>query len=185
MDNLSQHIEALIFASESPISVKEIKNCLESIHKKELDATTIKNLVTSIAQKYKNAAFEIIEIAGGYQFLTKTEYAETINILIQQKSRKKLTRAALETLSVIAYKQPITKSEVEKIRGVNCDYAIRKLLEKELVQIKGRSKEVGRPLLYSTSDKFMEHFGLSSIKELPKLKEFKVEENQIGEENEL
>jgi segregation and condensation protein B len=83
-------------------------------------------------------------------------------------------------LSVIAYKQPISKSEMERIRGVNCDYAVRKLLDKELIKINGRSKDVGRPLLYGTSDKFMQHFGLNSIKDLPKLKEFKHEENQIG-----
>ncbi len=101
-------------------------------------------------------------------------------VLVQQKSNKKLSKAALETLSVIAYKQPITKVEIESIRGVNCDYAVRKLLEKELVTIKGRSKDVGRPLIYGTSDKFMQHFGLNSLKDLPKLKEFKQEENQIG-----
>lgn len=182
MDNITLHIEALIFASEQPISIKEIKQCLESVLKKELDKSTIQNKLTALQQKYLNAnfSFQIIEIAGGYQFLSKNEFNETVSILIQQKSNKKLSKSALETLSVIAYKQPITKSEMEKIRGVNCDYAVRKLLEKELIIIKGRSKDVGRPLLYATSDKFMQHFGLASIKELPKLKEFKHEDNEIG-----
>ena len=128
-------------------------------------------------------SFQIVEIAGGYQFLTKEEYNDTIGVLLKQKSKKKLSKASLETLSLIAYKQPVTKSEIERIRGVNSDYAVRKLLEKELVQIKGRSQDAGRPLLYGTSTKFMQHFGLNSIKELPKLKEFKEEDNQIGEIN--
>jgi segregation and condensation protein B len=101
-------------------------------------------------------------------------------VLLKHKSNKKLSRSALETLAVIAYQQPVSKGEVEKIRGVNCDYAVQKLLEKELIQIKGRSKDPGRPLLYGTSDKFMEHFGLPALQDLPKLKEFLPEDNQIG-----
>ncbi|BDS13256.1 SMC-Scp complex subunit ScpB [Aureispira anguillae] len=182
MDNITSHIEALIFASDTPIPLKEIKLCLESILDEILDKTVLQNKIIALQQKYlnNNFSFSIVEIAGGYQFLTKPEFNETLSILIQQKSKKKLTKSALETLSVIAYRQPITKGEMERIRGVNCDYAVRKLLEKELVAITGRSKEVGRPLLYGTSEKFMQHFGLKSIKELPKLKEFKHEDNQIG-----
>lgn len=182
MDNITLHIESLIFASETAISLKEIAQCLESVTNKSIDSKVLQNKVTALQQKYlsNNYSFSIVEIAGGYQFLSKVAFKDTLAILIQQKSQKKLSSAALETLSVIAYKQPITKNEVEQIRGVNCDYTVRKLLEKELVIIKGRSKDVGRPLLYGTSDKFMQHFGLSSIKDLPKLKEFKTEENQIG-----
>lgn len=143
----------------------------------------LQNKITALQQKYlsTNFSFAITEIAGGYQFLSKPEFNDTLSILIQQKSKKKLSKSALETLSLIAYKQPITKGEMERIRGVNCDYSVRKLLEKELIIIKGRSKDVGRPLLYGTSPKFMQHFGLNSIKDLPKLKEFKHEENQIGQ----
>jgi segregation and condensation protein B len=96
--------------------------------------------------------------------------------------KKRLSRSALETLSIIAYKQPVTKSELERIRGVNCDYAIQKLLEKELVAIQGRSDGPGRPLLYGTSDKFMDYFGLKSLDDLPKPKEFREPSNQIGEQ---
>lgn len=183
MDNITLHIEALIFASDVPISLKEIKQCLESALNQEIDKTPLQNKLTALQQKYlsNNFSFSIVEIAGGYQFLSKAEFNETLHTFIQQRSKKKLSKSALETLSLIAYRQPITKSEMEKIRGVNCDYAIRKLLVKELIIISGRSKDVGRPLLYATSDKFMQHFGLMSIKELPKLKEFKLEENEIGD----
>ena len=182
LDNITLHIEALIFASDVPVSLREIRHCLESVLKKELDNKVLQNKITALQQKYfnNNFSFNIVEIAGGYQFLTKPEYNPTLAVILQQKSKKKLSKSALETLSVIAYKQPITKVEIERIRGVNCDYAVRKLLDKELIKINGRSKDVGRPLIYATSNKFMMHFGLSSIKDLPKLKEFKHEENQIG-----
>ncbi len=182
MDNISLHIEALIFASEEPLKLREIKHCLQILFDKDFEKTVLLNKITALQQKYHqgSSAFNIVENAGGYRFLTKEIFHPTIAALIKQKSKKKLSKSALETLSVIAYKQPITKSEMERIRGVNCDYAVRKLLEKELIKINGRSKDVGRPLLYGTSDKFMQHFGLNSIKELPKLKEFKHEENQIG-----
>lgn len=183
MDNITLHIEALIFASDSPMSLKEIRQCLESVLDQELDKTVLQNKITALQQKYmsNNFSFSIMEIAGGYQFLSKADFNETLSVLIQQRSNKKLSKSALETLSVIAYRQPITRGEMEQIRGVNCDYAVRKLLEKELITIKGRSTDVGRPLIYGTSEKFMQHFGLKSIKELPKLKEFKHEENEIGD----
>jgi len=186
VENITLHIEALVFASESPLPLRTIQKCIESITDKEYDKSFIQNKVTALQQKYlsDNYAFRIVEVAKGYQFLTKDKYIETVGTLIKQKSKKKLTKASLETLSIIAYKQPVTKSEIERIRGVNCDYTVRKLLEKELVQIKGRSEDVGRPLLYGTSDKFMEHFGLNTIRDLPKLREFKEEDNQIGEINE-
>jgi len=186
LDNITLHIESLIFASEAPISLKEIQQCLQTVLKKDLEKTFLQNKMTALQQKYisNNYSFTIVEIAGGYQFLSKPEFNDTLGVLVQQKSKKKLSKSALETLSVIAYKQPVTKSEMEKIRGVNCDYAVRKLLEKELVMIKGRSKDVGRPLIYGTSAKFMQHFGLNSLKDLPRLKEFKHEENQIGDPTE-
>ena len=183
MDHITLHIEALIFASDSPMSLKEIQQCLESVLDQELDKTVLQNKITDLQQKYlsNNFSYSIMEIADGYQFLSKPAFNETLGVLIQQRSNKKLSKSALETLSVIAYRQPITRGQMERIRGVNCEYAVRKLLEKELVTIKGRSPDVGRPLLYTTSKKFMQHFGLKSIKELPKLKEFKHEDNQIGD----
>jgi segregation and condensation protein B len=182
LDLLLAHLEALIFASEQPITLKELQQCLERALDEPIRRDALKEQLQLLQEKYQQVqfSFEIVEIAGGYQFLTKPAYEATIQVLLQQRSKKKLSKTTLETLAVIAYRQPIAKSEMERIRGVSCDYAVRKLLEKDLVVILGRSKDPGRPLLYGTSEKFMQHFGLSSLKELPKLKEFKVEENQIG-----
>jgi segregation and condensation protein B len=143
--------------------------------------------ISALKEKYQDEAFsfEMVEIAEGYQFLTKGAYHNTVGTLLKQKTRKRLSRAALETLAIIAYKQPVSKSEVEKIRGVNSDYALQKLLEKELVSIVGRSEGPGKPLLYGAGDKFMNYFGLKSIKDLPQPKEFKDPENLIGEQEEI
>ena len=129
-------------------------------------------------------SFSLNTASGGYQFLTKPAYQASISILLRQQSKKRLSISSMETLSIIAYKQPVTKSEVEQIRGVNCDYTIQKLLEKELIEIRGKAETIGRPLLYGTSDKFMEYFGINSLKELPTLKDFATEENTIGQEYE-
>ena len=104
---------------------------------------------------------------------------------MKQQHRKKLSTASLETLAIIAYKQPISKVDIEAIRGVNCDYAVQKLLEKELVSISGRAETVGKPLLYKTSEKFMSYFGLKNIQDLPKPKELELTENSIGLEENL
>jgi segregation and condensation protein B len=182
MEQLDLYIEALIFAAEVPVGTDEIRSCLESVFKTTFEKSEIEDVISRLQFRYANEtySYEIVSIGNGYQFLTKSEYYDVVGVMLKQKSNKKLSRSALETLAVIAYQQPVSKSEVEKIRGVNCDYAVQKLLEKELVQIKGRSKDPGRPLLYGTSDKFMEHFGLSSLQDLPKLKELQPEENQIG-----
>jgi segregation and condensation protein B len=183
MDKLELHIESVIFSSEQPISVKEIKDCLEQSMDTKLKKGLIDTALENLIKKYQDEsfAFEIVEISNGYQFLTKGAYHHTIGTLLKQKAKKRLSKAALETLAIIAYKQPTTKSQAEAIRGVSCDYSIQKLLEKELVTILGRSDGPGKPLLYATSDKFMNYFGLKSIKDLPKLKDFNVEDNTIGE----
>lgn len=183
METITLHIESIIFSSEIPIPLQEIHACLESVFTTVFEKNFIQQKIDLLVERYKSSptAFHIAQVAGGYQFLTKEDYHETVATLLKQKSQKKLSKSALETLSIIAYKQPITKSEMEKIRGVGCDYAVHKLLEKELITIKGRSPDAGRPLLYATSDKFMQHFGLNHLKELPKLREFKQEENEIGE----
>lgn len=183
MEYLSQHIESLIFAAEQPVTLKEIKNCLEETFQTKFKQTELADTVQGLMKKYENDgfSFEIIEIAEGYQFLTKGAYHNSVGTMLKQKTKKRLSRAALETLSIIAYKQPVTKSEMEKIRGVSCDYSVQKLLEKELIAITGRSDAPGRPLLYGTSEKFMDYFGIKSIKDLPKLKDFKTADNEIGE----
>jgi segregation and condensation protein B len=134
----------------------------------------IQTAIDGIVEKY-NAdfyPFEMRESGGGWQFLTKKEYHKTVAQLNGEKFLKKLSAAALETLAIIAYKQPITKSDIESIRGVNCDYSIQKLLEKELIVISGRNEELpGKPLIYNTSRTFMDYFGINSPDDLPKLKE--------------
>ncbi|MEO1435752.1 MAG: SMC-Scp complex subunit ScpB, partial [Bacteroidota bacterium] len=174
---------ALIFTAESAIPLPEIKACLEEYTESKINKEAILEIIESIQTKYQNGdfAFELVEIANGYQFLTKSDHHDVIGLLLKQKTKKKLTKAALETLSIIAYKQPLPKSEIEAIRGVSCDYSIQKLLEKELISIAGRSYGPGKPLLYQTSAKFMDYFGLKTIGDLPKLRDFKVSENTIGE----
>ena len=150
----------------------------------EVPVAHILEAVDALQIKYNHEdfSFALENLAGGYQFLTKPAYQASISILLKQQSHKRLSTAQLETLSIIAYKQPVTKTEIEHIRGVNCDYSIQKLLEKELLTIKGKSDSVGRPLLYGTSEKFMEYFGINSLVDLPQPKDFSQEENQIGEE---
>lgn len=127
---------------------------------------------------------EICQSGGGFQFLTKPAFLGVLNTVLKQKVKKRLSTAAMETLSIVAYRQPITKPELEKIRGVNCDYAIQKLLEKELIIISGKSEQPGKPILYSTSRKFMDYFGINHLNELPQMREILPEENTIGQETE-
>lgn len=181
--NLQAHIEALIFATDEPITFKEIRACLSEVMEAKIAKEEVETSLEKIQQKYaaEDFAFELVNIAGGYQLLTKGAYHHTVGVHLKLTTRKRLSRTALETLSIIAYKQPVPKSELEKIRGVSCDYSIQKLLEKELVEIIGREEAPGRPLLYGTSEKFMNYFGLSSLKDLPTLKDFQQADSEIGE----
>ncbi len=171
------HIEALIFASEKPLAINDVTDLLNNALGFIEDRATpdqVEAAVNAINEKYNSEfyAFEMVESGGGWQFLTKKEYYKTIAQLYGDKFLKKLSVAAIETLSIIAYKQPVTKSEIELIRGVNCDYAVQKLLEKELVVISGRREDaVGKPLIYATSKSFMDYFGINSANDLPKIKE--------------
>ncbi len=183
MEYLAQHIESLIFTSEQPIAFKDIKVALEETFEAKLKEEDLQASLDTLMERYRldSSSFEIVKIAGGYQFLTKGAYHNTVGTYLKQRVKKRLSRAALETLAIVAYKQPVTKGDIEGIRGVNCDYAMQKLLEKELVTIIGRSEAPGRPLLYGTSQKFMDYFGLHNLGELPKIKEFQEHENTIGE----
>jgi segregation and condensation protein B len=180
--NLITHVEALIFASEKPLTAIEITELVNSAFGFMDDKVVIDQVETCIdgvKEKYNSAffPFELRESGGGWQFLTKREYHQTIAQLNGDKFLKRLSTAALETLAIIAYKQPITKSEIEAIRGVNCDYSIQKLLEKELVIISGRNETmVGKPLVYCTSRHFMDYFGINSSEELPKISEVLAEQ---------
>ncbi len=186
MNFLQNHIEALIFCAATPIKAEEIHACLNEMFQTEVPLPDILSSLQSLTEKYisDQYSFQIYQIAEGYQFLTKPAYQASIQILLKQKSRKRLSTAALETLAIIAYKQPVTKTEIEQIRGVSCDYALQKLLDKELITIKGKSESVGRPLLYGTSQKFVEYFGINNLKDLPQPKDFASSENEIGQANE-
>ena len=186
MEKLSRHIEALIYASEYGIGVAEIKQVLESLSATELDEQTILTALEEIKIRYlqEDCVLELRAINNGYQFLTKPIYYDTINQLQSHRSKKKLSPAALETLAIIAYRQPITKLEIEQIRGVNCDYSVQRLLEKELIKIMGKANTLGKPILYGTSDIFMDHFGINTTADLPKLKEIVQDDNTIGETSE-
>jgi segregation and condensation protein B len=182
MQLLEQHIEALIFTAESPVTGDDIINCLNTAYGWELKKDELKEIIETLKVKFSDErfAFELVEIAEGYQFLSKKEYHNVVNTLLQIKAKRRLSTAALETLAIIAYKQPLSKSEIEHIRGVNCDYSIQKLLEKELIVINGKGDGPGKPLLYGTSKNFMDHFGLKSVKDLPKLKDLHIADNEIG-----
>ena len=169
------HIEALVFASDKPVSVTEltelVNNALSFMDDKAI-TEQVEEALNAIGEKYESETFSfgLQQSGGGYQFLTKPAYFKTVALLHSDKYLKRLSTAALETLAIIAYKQPVTKGEMEHIRGVNCDYAVQKLLEKELVTITGRRENSpGQPLEYAASRSFRDYFGVNSLDELPKL----------------
>jgi segregation and condensation protein B len=169
------HVEAIIFASEKPVTTIDIVELINNALGFMEDRATldqVESALGAITEKYQSEfyPFQVVQSGGGWQFLTKKEYHATVAQLNGQKFLKRLSTAALETLSIIAYKQPITKGEIENIRGVNCDYAVQKLLEKELINIIGRKEDApGQPLVYATSKTFMDYFGINSPADLPQL----------------
>ncbi len=175
--NIIPHIEAVIFASDKALTsleITEIINNAFGFMEDKIVLDQVESAIEGIIEKYNSEfyPFEIRQSGGGWQFLTKRDYHKTIAQLNGDKFLKRLSAAALETLAIIAYKQPITKSEIEAIRGVNCDYAVQRLLEKELVIITGRNENLpGKPLIYTTSKSFMDYFGINSADDLPKIKE--------------
>lgn len=183
MESLSLHIESLIFSSSSAISTKELLEYFEKLEVNTVTPDLISKSISELVIKYADSqfSFELKKVGGGYQFLTKADYHEDISLFLNQKAKRKLSSSALETLSIIAYKQPVTKSEIEQIRGVNSDYSVHKLLEKELIVISGKSDKAGKAILYSVSPYFLDYFGMNSIEEMPKIKDIMPEtENQIG-----
>ncbi|MFM2377208.1 MAG: SMC-Scp complex subunit ScpB [Bacteroidota bacterium] len=147
----------------------------------EFNEEILADALSQIMLKYRDDlfVFELRQIDGGYQFFTKKDYYPFVKHAALAKSTRRMSRASLETLSIIAYKQPITKTEIEHIRGVNCDYAVSKLLEKNLIEIRGRAEVAGRPLIYGTTAFFMEYFALNDLKDLPRLDELNSEEREI------
>ena len=182
LSQIIPHIEALIFASDKPLTNEEITELLNNALAFIEDRATpeqVEAAVEGIREKYNTEfyPFEVKQSGGGWQFLTKKDFHKTVAQLNGDKFLKRLSVAALETLAIIAYKQPVTKSEIEAIRGVNCDYAVQKLLEKDLVIISGRNEDaVGKPLIYATSKSFMDYFGINATSDLPKISEVLMEE---------
>lgn len=192
-------VEALIFASDEPLKLKNLFNILFSIEQntdnKQANGQTdiigefenkfdfTEEYIAGLIQEINNdlletgRPFKIVEFAGGFQFATRKEYGELVHRLYRSKTRKRLSNAAMEALAVIAYKQPVTKPEIEQIRGVNSGEIVNSLIEKNLVRIAGRSEALGKPLLYATTDEFLKVFGLRGLEELPKLRELEGMEN--------
>ena len=182
LSHIIPHVEALIFASDRPLTTLELTEYVNNALGFLEDRATMDQVeaaIEGIVEKYSSEfyPFEVIQSGGGWQFLSKKEFHKTIAQLNGDKFLKRLSPASLETLSIIAYKQPVTKGEIESIRGVSSDYAVQKLLEKELIVISGRNEKLpGHPLVYSTSRNFMDYFGINSAEDLPKIKEVLAEQ---------
>jgi segregation and condensation protein B len=186
-DRLDTQIESLIFVAQQPIRREDIRYNLENALQVVIDPEAMESALTRLQEKYwdDNFAIQIVEVAEGFQFVTKGAYHPIAGHFLRQLTKRRLSKVALETLAIIAYRQPVSRAEIEQIRGVNADYAIDKLLEKELIEIAGRSTGPGKPLMYRTSGKFMDYFGLKSMEDLPQLKEFQAPAEQIGEPSAL
>jgi len=174
-ETLKKIVEVLIFSSDRPLSLKQMKDIIND-EKQETgltaDIRNIEKAVNELMEKYSgdDYAFSLVRVAGAYRFATRRNYAVWLAKLNKEKLKRKLSPPALETLAIVAYRQPITKSEIEAIRGVNVDYIIGALLEKDLITIRGRAEVVGRPMLYGTTDTLLEYFGINSLEDLPPLK---------------
>jgi segregation and condensation protein B len=170
MDNiiLQSNLEALLFVSDEPLNLKRLAEVIEGASREELSKA-----LDDLMQRYEEEKYgiQLVEIAGGYQLCTKPACADAINKLFEKRRKRTLSKAALETLAIIAYKQPITRGEVEAIRGVNVDGAVHTLLERRLVKIAGRQDAPGRPFLYRTTKSFLQYFGLKNLKDLPKVED--------------
>ncbi|MCK5708381.1 MAG: SMC-Scp complex subunit ScpB [Candidatus Aureabacteria bacterium] len=169
IDKIKSIIEALLFASYDPLSAQKIKTIIQNDF--ELTTTDIKKTIYKIKEEFEaeGRGFEIVEIAGGYHIRTKKEFSKWLEILLNKRKKETLSQAALETLSIIAYRQPVTKADIEDIRGVNADGVVHKLLEKGFITIFKKKDAPSFPYYYVTSAKFLEHFGLRSLSDLPKL----------------
>lgn len=169
MDRESQKriVEALVLAAPEPVSAQKIAEVVPG-----LEAEDARALVTELGREYEEQgrAFEIWEVAGGYQLRTRPEYASYLRLLHRERPLR-LSRAALETLAVVAYRQPVTRAEIEAVRGVEVDAVVRSLLDRQLVRIAGHREVPGRPMLYATTKRFLEVFGLGRLDDLPTLRE--------------
>ena len=179
-NNLKSALEALLFSSDKPLALEQLRNALDAQGKDEILAAIAQLMVEYEAS---NRGMRIVEIAGGFQMVASLAYASFLRKLYKDRRVEKLSKPALETLALIAYKQPITKMEVESLRSVNIDGVIDSLLDKDLIRVAGRKKTPGRPFVFGTTRRFLEYFGLKSLDELPKMENFSVlQEQKITEE---
>ncbi|MFA5145087.1 MAG: SMC-Scp complex subunit ScpB [Candidatus Omnitrophota bacterium] len=177
-DNVKSVIEALLFASDKPLTIEQAKNVLGS-----LEAAEIRAILEQLKSEYEhsNRGIRIAEIAGGFQMTTAPDFAVFLKKLFKERHADKLSKPALETLAIVAYKQPVTKAEIESLRNVNVDGVMSSLLDKELIRISGRKKVPGRPFVFGTTREFLECFGLRSLDDLPKKEEF----GSLAKENDV
>ncbi|MCX6357394.1 MAG: SMC-Scp complex subunit ScpB [Candidatus Aureabacteria bacterium] len=172
-DNIKSIVEALLFAGNEPLKIADVREILLGVE--PLTDARIRAIIDELRAEYaaNSRSFTIAEIADGYRLQTLPDYAGWISKLNAAPPRRKLSAPALETLAIIAYRQPITKAEIEAIRGVNIDGVLENLIDRELIETRGRKDAVGKPHLYGTTKKFLEHFGLQNIKDLPQIDELK------------
>ena len=170
---LLRHLEALLFAAGEPLAPEELARCLRASVAPRLSGAQLEDALDELQADYArpDRTYALVCHGGAWRLLTKPEYHPSLTALHKERTGKRLSRAALETLSVVAYRQPVTRADVEAVRGVGAGYAINRLLERELIAIVGRADGPGRPLLYGTSARFMDHFGLRDLGGLPKLRE--------------
>jgi len=175
-NNMKAAIEAMLFSSEKPLALEQMKEALDNINTNEIRA-----IIEELRQDYEkaNRGIRIVEIAGGFQMITAPVFVSFLKKLYKKQRAEKLSVPALETLAIIAYKQPVTRLGIESIRNVNADGMMKGLLEKNLIRVTGRKKAPGRPKVYGTTRQFLEHFGLKSLEELPKIEEFLHLEPQV------
>ena len=166
--NIKSTVEAVLFAADDPVTPAQIAKAIEGVK-----PSTVKKTIAALKEEYeaRQAGFEILEESGGWTMLTRGDFAPYIRRLRHAAEGRKLSGAALETLAVVAYKQPVQRVEIDDIRGVGCGPMLRSLMEKGLIRILGRAEALGRPLLYGTTKQFFKVFGLGSLKDLPKMSE--------------
>ncbi|MFA4984882.1 MAG: SMC-Scp complex subunit ScpB [Candidatus Omnitrophota bacterium] len=168
-DNLASVVEALLFVSDKPLTLEQIRSALDN-----MGTSDIRRVIEELNSGYEgsNRGIRISEIAGGFQMITASWVAPFLKKLYKQRHVERLSRPALETLAIIAYKQPVTKSEISSLRNVSIDGVIATLLDKELIRVAGRKKAPGRPRVYGTTRQFLERFGLKSLEDLPRIENF-------------
>lgn len=169
MRDLNRCVEALLFAADGPITIEQMQECVPEATSGEIEAA-----LHELQAFYDthDRAFLLAAQPGGWQLVTRASVAPWVEKLLVGRRRQRLSRAALEVLAIVAYRQPLTRGEIEAVRGVDCGAVLHTLLDRKLVAIKGRARTIGHPLVYATTDRFLEHFGITAIRELPKLEEF-------------